>query len=74
MGAAQLLAPKQVCAQLGVTMRELRAMKAAGTAPESFNVTGRTVRYLSTSVDELNRHQRDSEHHSGAPRTPTKGA
>lgn len=61
MAGARLLAPRQVCARLDISMRELRAMKKAGAAPESYDVTPRTVRYLSTSVDELRRRRLTSK-------------
>jgi len=48
-----MLSSRQACTQLGISMRELRALKQNGRAPENFNITPRTVRYLSTSVDHF---------------------
>lgn len=62
MPAAKLLRPLEVCSILDITPRQLRDMRAAGTAPEHFNIATRITRYLSTSVHEKQQHERRSNH------------
>lgn len=69
-GAAEplelFLIPKEVAAQLGVSMRKLRRMREAELGPAYFTI-GRSIRYLAVDVARWRR-----EHPDGVriPRRP----